>query len=126
MHYSNTFGSIKSLKSHAWNPLKRLYVEKYRLIQTLCEGTGVMDVTEITDITDITDRCCRRCRRNRHYVCCRSYGCYGYYGRYCPIYGLLNLYIFHNMYAIRWIKCKITRKFNGTIRGPDTVSGTPR
>ena len=33
----------------------RLYVEQYRLIQTLCRGTGVTDVTDITDIMDVTD-----------------------------------------------------------------------
>ncbi len=27
---------------------QRLYVEQYRLIQTLCGGTGVTDVTDIT------------------------------------------------------------------------------
>ena len=33
---------------------QRLYVEQYRLIQTLCGGTGVTDVTDITDIMDVT------------------------------------------------------------------------
>ncbi len=35
--------------------LQRLYVEQYRLIQTICGGAGVTDVTDITDITDIAD-----------------------------------------------------------------------
>ncbi len=35
--------------------MQRLYVEQYRLIQTLCGGTGVTNVTDITDITDIMD-----------------------------------------------------------------------
>ena len=39
--------------------LTRLYVEQYRLIQMLLQGTGVMDVTDSTDIimnvTDIAD-----------------------------------------------------------------------
>ncbi len=35
--------------------LQRLYVEQYRLIQTLCEGTGVTDIIDIRDIMDITD-----------------------------------------------------------------------
>ncbi len=29
----------------------RVYVEQYRLIQTLCGGTGVTDITDVTDIT---------------------------------------------------------------------------
>ena len=44
--------------------LQRLYVEQYRLIQTLCGRTGVTDVTDVTDITDVTD----------------VTGCYGHYG----------------------------------------------
>ncbi len=34
---------------------RRLYVEQYRLIQTLCGGTGVTDGTDIMDVTDTTD-----------------------------------------------------------------------
>ncbi len=33
----------------------RLYVEQFRLIQTLCGGTGVTDVTDVTDIMNVTD-----------------------------------------------------------------------
>ncbi len=33
----------------------RLYVEQYRLIQTLCGGTVVTDVTDFTDIMDVMD-----------------------------------------------------------------------
>ena len=36
------------------DPLKRLYVKQYRLIQTLCGGTGVTDVADVMDITDVT------------------------------------------------------------------------
>ncbi len=35
--------------------LIRLYVKQYRLIQTLCGGTGIMDVSDVMDVTDITD-----------------------------------------------------------------------
>ncbi len=38
-----------------WLKMKRLYVEQYRLIQTLCGGTGVTDVTDIMDVMDIMD-----------------------------------------------------------------------
>ncbi len=41
--------------SDRWWELFRLYVEQYRLIQMLCGGMGVTDITDITDIMDVTD-----------------------------------------------------------------------
>ena len=40
-------------KSNFINALHGLYVEQYRLIQTLCGGMGVTDVIDITDVTDM-------------------------------------------------------------------------
>ena len=39
---------------------------------------------------------------------------------------LVTLSVFHNMYAFSWIQCRRARKLKGKIRGPDTMSGTPR
>ncbi len=52
-YLSMPFDGLCKTSFYAMLSRHRLYVEQYRLIQTLCGGTDVTDITDIMDVTDM-------------------------------------------------------------------------